>query len=87
LSRERVPPGILIRWDRPVVTAGHGWAQGDGGSVMEIRPGDVVWFSPGERHWHGAAVSTAMPHIAIAETLDGKVAGWMEKVADDQYQA
>ncbi|HVI52312.1 MAG TPA: hypothetical protein VM661_13965 [Candidatus Sulfotelmatobacter sp.] len=54
---------------------------------MEIRPGDVVWFSPGERHWHGAAVSTAMPHIAIAETLDGKVAGWMEKVADDQYQA
>jgi quercetin dioxygenase-like cupin family protein len=70
-----------------IVTAGCGWAQRWGGSVEEIRPGDVVWFSPGEKHWHGAAATTAMTHIAIAEKLDGKVVEWMEKVSDAQYQA
>jgi quercetin dioxygenase-like cupin family protein len=61
--------------------------QRKGGSVEEIRPGDVVWFSPGEKHWHGATATTAMTHIAIQEGLDGKVVDWMEKVTDEQYQA
>ena len=56
-----------------------------GGPIEEIRPGDVVWFSPGEKHWHGAAPSTAMTHIAIVEKLDGKSTDWMEKVSDEQY--
>ena len=63
-----------------------GWAQRDGGPVEEIRPGDVVWFPPGEKHWHGASPSTAMTHIAIQEALDGKVVNWMEKVSDEQYK-
>ena len=69
-----------------IVTAGCGWAQSDGGPVEEIRPGDVVWISPGEKHWHGATPSTAMTHIAIQERLDGKVVDWMEKVSDEQYR-
>src|ERR1051325_140278 len=69
-----------------IVTSGCGWAQRWGGPVEEIRPGDVVWFSPGEKHWHGAAPSTAMTHIAIQEKLDGKVVDWMEKVSDEQYR-
>ena len=68
-----------------VVTAGCGRAQRLGGPIEEIRPGDVVWFSPGERHWHGATPSIAMTHIAIQERKDGKVVDWMEKVSDDQY--
>ena len=63
-----------------IVTAGCGWAQREGGPIEEIRPGNVVWFSPGEKHWHGATPTTAMSHIAIAEHLDGKVVEWMEKV-------
>ena len=70
-----------------IVTAGCGWAQSEGGPVMEIRPGDVIWFAANERHWHGAAATTAMTHIAIAEALDGKVVEWMERVTDEQYQA
>ena len=58
-----------------------------GGSVEEIRPGDVIWFAPGEKHWHGATSTTAMTHIAIQEQLDGKAVDWMEKVSDEQYQA
>ena len=58
-----------------------------GGPIEEIRPGDVVWIPPGEKHWHGAATTTAMTHIAIAETLDGKVVDWMEQVTDEQYLA
>ena len=58
-----------------------------GGPIEEIRPGDVVWFAPGEKHWHGAAPTTAMTHIAIQEQLDGKAVDWMEKVSDEQYQA
>ena len=69
------------------VTSGCGWVQREGGSIVEIRPGDVVWFSPGEKHWHGATPTTAMTHIAIQEKVDGKVVDWMEKVSDEQYQA
>jgi quercetin dioxygenase-like cupin family protein len=69
-----------------VVTSGLGWAQRWGGSIEEIRPGDVIWFSPGEKHWHGATPTTAMTHIAIQEALDGKAVEWMEKVSDQQYQ-
>jgi quercetin dioxygenase-like cupin family protein len=69
-----------------IVTAGCGWVQHWGGSVEEIHPGDVVWFSPGEKHWHGATPTTAMTHIAIQEQLDGKAVDWMEQVADDQYR-
>jgi quercetin dioxygenase-like cupin family protein len=58
-----------------------------GGPIEEIRPGDIVWFPPGEKHWHGAAPTTAMTHIAVYEVLDGKSSDWMEKVSDEQYQA
>ena len=65
-----------------IVTAGCGLVQRWDGPVEEIRPGDVVWISPGEKHWHGATATTAMTHIAIQEQLDGKVTDWMEKVSD-----
>ena len=67
--------------------AGLGRAQRDGGPIEEIRPGDVIWFSPGEKHWHGASPTVAMTHIAIQESLDGKAVDWMEKVSDAQYEA
>ena len=70
-----------------IVTAGCGWAQRLGGPVEEIRPGDIVWFAAGEKHWHGATLTTAMTHIAIQEALDGKVVDWMEHVTDQQYHA
>jgi quercetin dioxygenase-like cupin family protein len=66
------------------VTAGCGRAQSWGGPVEEIRPGDVVWFAPGEKHWHGASPATAMTFIAIQERFDGKIVDWMEKVSDEQ---
>jgi quercetin dioxygenase-like cupin family protein len=69
-----------------IVTAGCGRVQSWGGPIEEIRPGDVVWIPPGEKHWHGAAPTTAMTHIAIVEALDGKTADWMEKVSDEQYR-
>ena len=69
-----------------IVTAGCGRAQRWGGPIEEIRPGDVIWFPPGEKHWHGAGPTTAMTHIAIVEQLDGKAADWMEKVSDEQYE-
>jgi len=84
-------PGARTAWHTHplgqtlVVTAGCGRAQRWGGPVEEIRPGDVIWFSPGEKHWHGAAPTTAITHIAIYEILDGKAVDWMEKVSDDQY--
>jgi quercetin dioxygenase-like cupin family protein len=68
-----------------IVVAGGGRVQQDGGPVEEIRPGDVVWIPAGVKHWHGAAPTTAMSHIAIAETLDGKAVEWMEKVSDEDY--
>jgi hypothetical protein len=69
-----------------ILTAGGGWAHREGGPIEEIRPGDVVWFSPGEKHWHGATPTTAMTHIAIQERLDGKAVEWLEKVTDEQYR-
>lgn len=69
-----------------IVTSGCGWVQSEGGPKREIRPGDVVWCPPNERHWHGATPTTAMTHIAIQETLNGSVVNWMEKVSDEQYR-
>jgi quercetin dioxygenase-like cupin family protein len=86
-------PGARTAWHTHplgqtlIVTAGCGCAQRWGGPIEEIRPGDVVWFPPGEKHWHGAAPTTAMTHIAIQEALDGKVVDWLEKVSDEQYDA
>ncbi len=84
-------PGARTAWHPPplgqtlIVLSGCGRAQRQGGPIEEIRPGDVVWFAPGEKHWHGAGPATAMTHIAIQESLDGKVVDWMEKVSDEQY--
>jgi quercetin dioxygenase-like cupin family protein len=69
-----------------IVTAGLGRVQRWGGPIEEIHPGDVIWFEPGEKHWHSASPTTAMTHIAIQERLNGKAVGWMEKVSDEQYQ-
>jgi quercetin dioxygenase-like cupin family protein len=69
-----------------IVIAGCGLAQRWDGAIEQIRPGDVVWFPPGEKHWHGATSSTAMTHIAIQEQLEGKTVNWMEKVSEEQYQ-
>jgi quercetin dioxygenase-like cupin family protein len=71
----------------PIVTAGCDLAQRSGGSIEQIRPGDVISLAPGQKHWHGATASTAMTHIAIQEQLDGKTVDWMEQVSDEQYQA
>ena len=85
-------PGARTAWHTHplgqtlIVISGCGWAQREGGPVEEIHPGDVIWFSPNEKHWHGATPTTSMTHIAIQENLNGKVAEWMEKVSDDQYQ-
>ena len=68
-----------------LVIAGSGRAQRWGGPIEEIRPGDVIWFAPGEKHWHGAAATTALTHIAIQERLDGRAVDWLEKVTDEQY--
>jgi quercetin dioxygenase-like cupin family protein len=69
-----------------IVISGVGWVQKEDGPVEEIHPGDVVWFAPNEKHWHGASPTIAMTHIAIQEQLNGKVVDWMEKVTDDQYR-
>ncbi|MGH7939827.1 MAG: (R)-mandelonitrile lyase [Limisphaerales bacterium] len=85
-------PGARTAWHTHplgqtlIVTAGCGWAQRQGGAVEEIHPGDVIWFSPGEKHWHGASPAIAMTHIAVAEYLDSKVVEWMEKVSEEQYR-
>jgi quercetin dioxygenase-like cupin family protein len=84
-------PGARTAWHTHplgqtlVVTTGFGRVQREGGPIEEIKPGDVVWFAPGEKHWHGASPTTAMTHIAIQEVKDGKVVDWMEKVTDQQY--
>ena len=84
-------PGARTAWHTHpfgqtlIVTAGCGLAQRWGGPIEQIRPGDVIWFSPAEKHWHGATPTTAMTHIAIVEQLDGKAADWLEKVSDEQY--
>jgi quercetin dioxygenase-like cupin family protein len=84
-------PGARTAWHTHplgqtlIVTAWFGRAQHWGGPVQELRPGDVVWFAPGEKHWHGAGPETAMTHIAIQERLNGKVVEWLEQVSDEQY--
>ena len=86
-------PGARTAWHTHplgqtlIVTAGCGRCQREGRPVEEIRPGDVVWFPPAEKHWHGAAPTTAMTHIAIQESLNGKVVDWMEQVSDAQYES
>ncbi|MGE0223930.1 MAG: cupin domain-containing protein [Acetobacteraceae bacterium] len=85
-------PGARTAWHTHplgqtlIVTMGLGWVQREGGPIEEIRPGDVVWFAPGEKHWHGATPTTAMSHIAVQEKQDGKAVEWMEHVTDDQYR-
>ncbi|WP_353183685.1 cupin domain-containing protein [Bosea sp. (in: a-proteobacteria)] len=84
-------PGARTAWHTHplgqtlIVTAGCGWAQREGGPVEAIRAGDVVWFPPGEKHWHGATATTAMSHIALQEKLDGSAVEWLEHVTDAQY--
>lgn len=86
-------PGARTAWHTHplgqilIVIAGCGWVQHEGGVVEEIHPGDIVWFSPGEKHWHGATATTGMTHIAIQENLNGKVVDWMEKVTDEEYNS
>ncbi|MFC4453548.1 cupin domain-containing protein [Deinococcus sonorensis] len=85
-------PGARTAWHTHplgqtlIVTAGAGLVQREGGPITEIHPGDVVWFEPGERHWHGAAPTTAMTHLAIQEALDGTPVTWLEHVTDEQYR-
>lgn len=85
-------PGARTAWHTHplgqtlIVTSGLGWVQCEGGPIEEIRPGDVVWFPPGIKHWHGATPTNAMTHIAIQEAEDGKVVDWLEKVSDEQYR-
>ena len=86
-------PGARTAWHTHplgqtlIVIAGSGRVQREGGSIEEIHPGDVIWFPPGEKHWHGASPTTAMTHIAIQEQLNGKAVDWLEKVSDEQYGA
>ncbi len=85
-------PGARTNWHTHplgqtlIVTAGVGWVQRAGGPVEVVRPGDVVWFPPGERHWHGATATTAMVHVAVQEDLDGRTVDWAEPVADADYR-
>jgi quercetin dioxygenase-like cupin family protein len=85
-------PGARTAWHTHplgqtlIVTSGLGLAQREGSAIEEIRPGDVVWFAPNEKHWHGATPTAAMTHIAIQEALNGKAVDWMEKVSDEQYR-
>lgn len=85
-------PGARTAWHTHplgqtlIVVSGVGWVQKAGGPVEEIHPGDVVWFAPNEKHWHGASPTNAMTHIATQEQLNGKVVDWMEKVSDHDYR-
>jgi quercetin dioxygenase-like cupin family protein len=85
-------PGARTAWHTHplgqtlIVMSGLGWVQREGGSIEEIRPGDVVWLAPGEKHWHGATPTTAMSHIAVQEKLNGSPVSWMEHVSDEQYR-
>jgi len=91
-ARVTFEPGARTAWHTHplgqtlIVASGLGWAQQWGGPIEEIRPGDVIWFAPDEKHWHGATPTTAMTHIAIQEAHDGKSVDWLEKVSDQQYQ-
>jgi len=85
-------PGARTAWHTHplgqtlLVIAGSGWVQREGGNTQEIQPGDVVWFPPGEKHWHGATPTTALTHLAIQELLAGKAVDWLEKVSDERYR-
>lgn len=85
-------PGARTNWHTHplgqtlIIVSGVGWVQREGGPIEEVHPGDVVWFPPGLKHWHGASPTTAMTHIAIQEMLNGKNANWLEKVSDEQYR-
>jgi quercetin dioxygenase-like cupin family protein len=85
-------PGARTAWHTHplgqmlIVTLGLGWVQREGGPIEEIRPGDVVWVPPGEKHWHGASPDVAMSHVAIQEALNGSAVDWLEKVSDEQYR-
>jgi quercetin dioxygenase-like cupin family protein len=85
-------PGARTAWHTHplgqtlIITSGMGWVQREAGPVEEVRAGDVVWFPPGEKHWHGASAATGMTHIAIQESLKGKNVEWLEKVTDEQYR-
>ncbi len=85
-------PGARTAWHTHplgqtlIITAGCGWVQHEGGPREEIHPGDIVWFPPGEKHWHGATATTAMSHIAIQEKLNGSPVDWMEQVSGEQYR-
>jgi quercetin dioxygenase-like cupin family protein len=85
-------PGARTAWHTHplgqilIITAGAGWAQREGGPVEEMRPGDVVWFAPGEKHWHGATPATALTHIALQERREGKAVDWMEQVTEEEYK-
>jgi quercetin dioxygenase-like cupin family protein len=90
-ARVTFEPGARTAWHRHplgqtlIIASGLGRVQREGGLIEEVRPGDVVWFPPNEKHWHGATATTAMTHLAIQEALDGKVVEWLEKVSDEQY--
>jgi quercetin dioxygenase-like cupin family protein len=85
-------PGARTAWHTHplgqtlIVTAGSGWVQREGAEIQPINPGDVIWFEPNEKHWHGATATTAMSHIAIQEKLNGSPVDWLEQVTDDQYK-
>ncbi|MEO6151509.1 MAG: cupin domain-containing protein [Mucilaginibacter sp.] len=84
-------PGARTAWHTHplgqtiIITAGSGWVQRDGGPIEKVNQGDVVWFPPGEKHWHGATATTAMSHIAIQEKLNGSPVDWLEQVSDEEY--
>ena len=86
-------PGARTAWHTHplgqtlIISFGLGWVRRAGGPVEEVRPGDVIWFPPGEKHWHGASATTAMSHFAIQEASDGKTVEWLEQVSEEQYQA
>jgi quercetin dioxygenase-like cupin family protein len=86
-------PGARTAWHTHplgqtlIITSGLGWVQTEGGLVQEVRPGDIVWFSPDEKHWHGASSTAAMTHIAVQEALNGKAVNWLEHVSEEQYRA
>jgi quercetin dioxygenase-like cupin family protein len=92
VARVTFEPSARTAWHRHplgqtlIITSGCGWMQEDGASVEEVGPGDVVWFPPNVKHWHGATATTGMSHIAIQEALDGKVVDWLEHVTDSQYR-
>jgi quercetin dioxygenase-like cupin family protein len=90
-ARVTFEPGARTAWHTHplgqtlIVTSGLGWAQREGEPIEEIQPGDVVWFAPNEKHWHGATPTKALTHIAIQEAFDGRVVDWMEHVTDKEY--